>query len=141
MKTIITALIAIALTGCASMDAAHIAGQKAESDKFHDYTDVQVQQQANVGECFKKASTDVQIGFCALLAQGTGMASTFGGRPNATAIAPTTAQTVMGGLEKIVPYAAAASIVRSATSVQAKDPVIVTQPAPLVVQPEVIFAP
>lgn len=138
MKRLMICLAALALTACAAMDAAHIEGQKQDSAKFKEYTDVEYQKQVAVQECFKKASTDNQLSTCALMGVATGMASTFGGRPTATAIAPTTGQVIQGTVSAVAPYAAGASIVKSATAVQAKDPVVVTQPQPLVVRPEVV---
>lgn len=137
--------IAAALTGCASMDAAHLAGQQADGKKFADYTDVQMQQQAAVAACFGKASTDAQMAMCALMGQGLGMASTFGGRPTATTVAPTTMQAIGQTLEKVVPIGAAAwaasKISGNVSAVQAKDPVVVQQPAPLVVEPTIVEVP
>jgi hypothetical protein len=78
---------------------------------------------------------------CALFGQGVGMASTFGGRPTGTTIAPTTMQALGQTLETVAPYGAAAAIARSVASVQAKDPQVVTQPQPLVVRPEVVILP
>ncbi|MCK9515651.1 MAG: hypothetical protein WCZ20_01335 [Hydrogenophaga sp.] len=137
-KTTFLALAFLALSGCAALDAAHIEGQKQDAAKYSDYADVEYQKQVAVQECFKKAGSDTQIAFCAMFGQSTGMASTFGGRPTATAIAPTTGQMVKDTLTGVAPYAAAAAIVKSATSVQAKDPITVTQPEPVIVRPEVV---
>jgi hypothetical protein len=136
--TLIFVGLALALTGCAAFDAAHIEGQKQDAAKYKDYSDVEYQKQVAVQECFKKAGTDTQIAFCARVGQSTGMASTFGGRPTATAIAPTSGQMLKDTLTGIAPYAAAAAIVKSATNVQAKDPITVTQPEPVIVRPEVV---
>jgi hypothetical protein len=137
----VATLLATLLTGCASMDAAHIEGQRADAAKFKDYTDIQYQQAVAVQECFKKAATDVQIAMCAMLGQSTGLASTFGGRPTNTPIAPTTAQAVGRTIEKAVPLAAAAAVARSVADVQAKDPIVVNQPAPLIVEPTIVEVP
>jgi hypothetical protein len=139
MKRLVIFLTALFLTACASMDAAHIEGQKQDAAKFKDYTDVQYEQAVAVQECFKKANTDNQMAFCALMGTSTGMASTFGGRPTTTTIAPTTLQTIGGTVEKIAPVAGVASVVRNATGVSAQPPLIVEQPAPLIVRPEIII--
>ena len=143
MKRLAIFLTTLFLTACASMDAAHIEGQKQDAAKFREYTDVQYQQAVAVQQCFQKATTDNQIAYCALLGTSTGMASTFGGRPTTTTIAPTLAQTIQGTAQAIAPYAAGASIIRSATSVQAKDPIITpTQVVrPEIVRPEIITIP
>jgi hypothetical protein len=141
MKRFVIFLTALFLAACSSLDAAHIEGQKQDAKKFADYTDVQYQQAVAVQECFKKATTDNQIAFCALLGTSTGMASTFGGRPTTTTIAPTTLQTIGRTVEKIAPVAGIASVVRNATAVSAQQPLIVEQPAPLIVRPEVITIP
>lgn len=138
MKTLAAAFALLVLTACAGLDAAHIEGQKQDAAKYRQYSDVELAKQEAVSECFRKASTDNQLSTCAMLGMATGMASTFGGRPTGTAIAPTTAQAVMGGLEAVAPYGAAAAIANSVSKVQAKDPVVVNQPAPLVVRPEVV---
>lgn len=132
------AALSIALTGCAAFDAAHIEGQKQDAGKYRQYSDVELQKQIAVGACFAKASTDNQIAICALMGTATGMASTFGGRPTGTNIAPTTAQALGSTVEAVAPYGAAAAIAKSVAKVQAKDPVVVTQPEPLVVRPEVV---
>jgi hypothetical protein len=141
MKRFVIFLTALFLAACSSLDAAHIEGQKQDAKKFTDYTDVQYQQAVAVQECFKKATTDNQIAFCALLGTSTGMASTFGGRPTTTTIAPTTLQTIGRTVEKIAPVAGIASVVRNATAVSAQQPLIVEQPAPLIVRPEIITIP
>jgi hypothetical protein len=141
MKRIAIFLTALFLTACASMDAAHIEGQKQDAAKFREYTDVQYQQAVAVQQCFQKATTDNQMAYCALLGTSTGMASTFGGRPTTTTIAPTTLQTIGRTVEKIAPVAGIASVVRNATAVSAQQPLIVEQPAPLIVRPEIITIP
>jgi outer membrane lipoprotein SlyB len=138
MKSLIVALVAVGLTGCASLDAAHIEGVKHDAEKYRAYSEVETQKQVAVQECFRKASTDSQFGSCALMGVASGMAGTFGGRPTAATIAPTTGQLVQGTVNAIAPYAAAASIARSVADVQAKDPVVVEQQPPLVVRPEVV---
>ncbi|MEN6302005.1 MAG: hypothetical protein ABFD96_04730 [Armatimonadia bacterium] len=135
---LITTAIALALTGCASLDAAHIAGQQRDAEKFKQYSDVELQKQVAVEACFQKASTDNQMAICALMGTATGMASTFGGRPTNTSIAPTTGQVIQGTAAAVAPYGAAAAIANSVSKVQAKDPVVVNQPEPLVVRPEVV---
>jgi hypothetical protein len=139
------AVVALTLGGCAAMDAAHIAGQTNDTKKFTDYTDVQYQQQLAVQACFTKASTDNQIAMCALMGQGLGMASTFGGRPTTTTVAPTTMQALGDTIKGVAPAGfgawAAARIAGSVARVQAKDPVVVTQPAPLVVEPTIVEVP
>lgn len=130
--------LALALTGCAAFDAAHIEGQKQDAAKYRDYTDVEYQKQTNVQTCFNRATTDTQIAMCSMLGMATGMASTFGGRPTATAVAPTTGQVIQGAARTLAPYAAAASIANSVSKVQAKDPIITEQPAPVIVRPEIV---
>jgi hypothetical protein len=141
IRLILATLCAFALTACASMDAAHIEGQKADATKYQHYSDVELAKQTAVAACFTRATTDNQIAMCALFGQGVGMASTFGGRPTGTTIAPTTMQALGQTLETVAPYGAAAAIARSVASVQAKDPQVVTQPQPLVVRPEVVILP
>lgn len=143
MKAVLIALAALVLTGCASLDAAHIEGVKQDAEKYRAYSEVETQKQVAVQECFKKATTDSQFGSCALMGVASGMAGTFGGRPTATAIAPTAGQLVQGTVNAIAPYAAAASIARSVTNVQAKDPVTVPTEVvrPEIVRPEVITIP
>ena len=131
------AAVAAAVSGCANLDAAHIAGQEKDRAKYGDYSDVELQKQVNVGACFEKATTDNQIAYCALMGTATGMASTFGGRPTATAIAPTTGQVIKGTAEAIAPYAAAVGVARSVAGVQSKDPII-ANPTPTIVRPEVV---
>lgn len=126
------------LAACAAMDAAHIEGQKKDAEKYRQYSDVELQKQVAVEACFKKAATDNQIAICALMGTATGMASTFGGRPTGTNIAPTTAQALGSTVEAVAPYGAAAAIANSVSKVQAKDPVVVTQPEPVIVRPEVV---
>lgn len=133
-----TTLAALALAGCASLDAAHIEGQKQDAAKHKSYSDVELQKQTNVETCFNRATTDNQMAICALMGTATGMASTFGGRPTPTAIAPTTGQVLQGTAQAVAPYGAAAAIANSVSKVQAKDPVVVNQPEPLVVRPEVV---
>lgn len=136
---LITASLTIALlSGCAAMDAAHIEGQKQDASKYTSYSDVELQKQFNVETCFGRASSDVQIAMCALMGTATGMASTFGGRPTATAIAPTTAEVIKDTAKAVAPYGAAASIANSVSNVQSKDPVVVDSPAPVIVRPEVV---
>lgn len=130
--------VSLAMTGCAALDAAHIEGQKQDAGKYKQYSDVELQKQIAVEACFNKASTDNQIAICALMGTATGMASTFGGRPTGTNIAPTTMQAIGSTVEKVAPYGAAAAIAKSVANVQAKDPVVVNQPEPLVVRPEVV---
>ena len=143
MKTILKrvfflALAALALSGCAALDAAHIAGQAKDALKYQQYSDVELAKQEAVSECFRRASTDNQLSTCAMLGMATGMASTFAGRPTPTAVAPTTAQALGSSLEALAPYGAAAAIARSVSQVQAKDPVVVQQAPPVVVRPEVV---
>lgn len=133
IRLILATLCAFALTACASMDAAHIAGQNADATKYQHYSDVELAKQTAVASCFARAGTDNQIAMCALYGQGVGMASTFGGRPTGTTIAPTTMQAVGDTLKAVAPYGAAAAIASSVTSVQTKDPA-----PPLVVRPEVV---
>jgi len=140
-RTLALAAAALALTACASLDAAHIKGQEQDAKKYQHYSDVELQKQANVQACFNRASTDNQVATCALMGVATGMASTFGGRPTATAIAPTTGQVIKDTATAVAPYAAGASIVKSATAVQAKDPLVVQQPAPVIVEPTVVQVP
>jgi hypothetical protein len=146
----IAAFAALVLGGCAAMDAAHIKGQEYDAQKFRDYSDVELEKQRAVTACFTSAATalagagasDARIAMCALYGQGVGMASTFGGRPTGTTIAPTTAQAIGSTLEAVAPYGAAASIAKSVSKVQAKDPVVVEQPSPVVVtQPAPIIVP
>lgn len=132
---------ALALTACAGMDAAHMKGQEMDAQKYQHYSDVELEKQKAVSSCFEKASTDNQIAMCALYGQGIGMASTFGGRPTSTSIAPTTAQAVGRTLEKVAPVWGAVELGRSVSGVQAKDPLVVTQPAPVIVQPTIVEVP
>lgn len=132
------AVLSIAMSGCAYFDTAHIEGQKMDAAKYKQYSDVELQKQVAVEACFAKASTDNQINTCAMMGLATGMTSTFAGRPTATDIAPTTAQAIGATVEAVAPYGAAAAIAKSVAKVQAKDPVVVTQPEPLVVRPEVV---
>lgn len=138
MKMALIALVLLALTGCASMDAAHMEGVKQDAAKYQAYSEVETQKQVAVQECFKRAATDSQFGSCALMGVASGMAGTFGGRPTATTIAPTSGQLVQGTVSAIAPYAAAASIARSVADVQAKDPVVVEPQAPVIVRPEIV---
>jgi hypothetical protein len=138
MRLIIAILAAVLLPACASLDAAHIKGQEQDAAKYSTYSDVELQKQVNVETCFNQAKSDAQMAMCALMGTATGMASTFGGRPTPTAIAPTTGENIRGAIKDVAPYAAGAIIGRGLTRVQAKDPVIVEQPAPLVVRPEVV---
>lgn len=147
IRLILMTTAALALTACASFDAAHIAGQNADAQKYRDYSDVEMEKQRAVTACFTSAGTasatasDLRIAMCALYGQGVGMASTFGGRPTNTAIAPTTMQAVGGVVQAVAPYAAAAAIAKSVSQVQAKDPITVTQPEPVIVRPEVVQVP
>ncbi|GLS13610.1 hypothetical protein [Hydrogenophaga electricum] len=142
IKAALLAAVALAtLSGCAALDAAHIKGQEQDAAKYRAYSDVELQKQVNVQSCFDNARTDHQIAMCAMYGQGVGLASTFGGRPTATTIAPTTGQVIQGTATAVAPYAAGASIVKSATSVTSKDPVVVTQPEPTIVRPEVVIVP
>lgn len=134
-------LLALIASGCAGLDAAHIKGQEQDAAKYRAYSDVELQKQVNVQSCFDKANTDNQLATCALMGVATGMAGTFGGRPTTTAIAPTTGQVIKDTATAVAPYAAGASVVKSATGVSAKDPVVVTQPEPTIVRPEVIVVP
>ena len=138
MRLIIAALTILALTGCAALDAAHIEGQKQDAKKYTEYSDVELQKQTNVETCFNRATNSTEIAMCAMLGMGTGMASTFGGRPTITTIAPTTGQVIQGTVQTLAPYGAAASIANSVSKVQAKDPIITEQPAPVIVRPEVV---
>lgn len=141
---IVVAINAVmALTGCASLDAAHIEGQKRDAEKYRDYTDVEIEKQVGVQKCFDKATDASSAALCAMYGMATGMASTFGGRPTATTIAPTTGENIRGTARDVAPYAAGASAVRSVTNVQAKDPIVTpTQVVrPEVVRPEVILVP
>jgi hypothetical protein len=131
-------LCALALTGCASLDAAHIAGQRADQAKYEAFTDVQLEAQRGVTECFKRAATDVRLMACGMVAQAIGMANTFGGRPGATAIAPTTGQSLAGVARVVAPAWAAVEIARGVAAVQSKDPIVVEQPAPIIVRPDVV---
>jgi hypothetical protein len=140
-RTLSLAAAALALSACAPLDAAHIEGQKQDAAKYKQYSDVELAKQEAVSQCFARATTDNQIAMCALYGQGIGMASTFGGRPTGTTIAPTTAQAVGRTLEKVAPLAAAAAVARSVADVQAKDPQIIEQPAPLIVRPEIVRVP
>lgn len=133
---LIALALAAALPACASLDAAHIEGQKQDAKKYTDYSDVELQKQYNVETCFNNANTDHQVALCAMLGMGVGMASTFGGRPTTTTIAPTTGQVIKGTVQAVAPYGAAASIANSVSNVQAKDPI--KQPAPVIVRPEVV---
>ena len=139
-RTLILAAVAATalLAGCSAFDAAHIKGQEQDAAKYRAYSDVELQKQVNVQSCFDKASTDNQLATCALMGVATGMAGTFGGRPTATAFAPTTGQVLKDTATAVAPYAAGAAIVKSATAVQAKDPVVVNQPEPVIVRPEVV---
>jgi hypothetical protein len=141
MRLIIAILAAVLLPACASLDAAHIKGQEQDAAKYSTYSDVELQKQVNVETCFNQAKSDAQMAICALMGTATGMASTFGGRPTPTAIAPTTGENIRGTAQAIAPYAAGASVIRSATGVQAKDPIITpTQVVrPEIVRPEVII--
>lgn len=138
MRMIIAAITTLALTGCAALDAAHIEGQKQDAKKYTDYSDVELQKQTNVETCFKRATNSTEIAMCSMLGMATGMASTFGGRPTTTTIAPTTGQVIQGTAQTVAPYGAAASIANSVSKVQAKDPIITEQPAPVIVRPEVV---
>lgn len=129
---------AMSLTACASFDAAHIEGQKADAAKYQAYSDVELAKQSSVSNCFARANTDNQLATCALMGVATGMASTFSGRPTSTNIAPTTMQAIGTTAEKLAPYGAAASIAKSVSNVQSKDPVIVQQADPVVVRPEIV---
>ena len=141
IRLIATLCAALALSACAGLDAAHMKGQEMDAQKYQHYSDVELAKQQAVSECFTKASTDNQIAMCALYGQGIGMASTFGGRPTGTTIAPTTAQAVGRTLEKVAPLAAAAAVARSVADVQAKDPIVVNQPAPVMVEPTIVAVP
>lgn len=132
---LLIATITLLFTGCAAMDAAHIEGQKQDAKKYTDYSDVELQKQTNVEICFGRATSDVQIAMCSMLGMATGMASTFGGRPTTTTIAPTTGEIIKGTVKAVAPYGAAASIANSVSNVQAKDPVITE---PTIVRPEVV---
>lgn len=135
MYRIALTIFAAALTGCAAMDAAHIAGQLHDATKYTNYSDVELQKQINVSSCFAHARTDNQTNTCAMMGVATGMASTFGGRPTQTAIAPTTGQVIKDTAIGVAPYGAAAAIARSVGNVQAKDPIVTpTQ----VVRPEIV---
>ena len=138
MRLITASLTIAVLSGCAAMDAAHIEGQKQDASKYKVYSDVELQKQTNVETCFGRATSDVQIAMCSMLGMATGMASTFGGRPTATAIAPTTGEIIKDTAKAIAPYGAAASIANSVSNVQSKDPVVVDAPAPVIVRPEVV---
>lgn len=137
-KTLIALITAASLTGCAMFDAAHIEGQKADASKYKQYSDVELAKQNAVAACFARANTDNQLAYCALFGQSVGMASTFGGRPTGTNIAPTSMQALGSALETVAPYAAAAAIAKSVSNVQSKDPVVVQQAEPVVVRPEIV---
>lgn len=138
MRMIIAAIAAAILPACAALDAAHIEGQKQDAKKYTDYSDVELQKQTNVQTCFNRATNSTEIAMCSMLGMATGMASTFGGRPTTTTIAPTTGQVIQGTAQTLAPYGAAASIANSVSKVQAKDPIITEQPAPVIVRPEVV---
>jgi hypothetical protein len=141
IRLIATLCAALALSACAGLDAAHMKGQEMDAQKYQQYTDVELAKQQAVSECFTKASTDNQIAMCALYGQGIGMASTFGGRPTGTTIAPTTGQVIKDTAKVVAPVWGAVEIGRSVSGVQAKDPIVVQQPAPVIVEPTIIEVP
>jgi phage shock protein PspC (stress-responsive transcriptional regulator) len=142
MKALIIGL-ALLLTGCASMDAAHIEGVKQDAAKYQEYSRIELQKQAAVRACFNVAHTDNQVAMCAMMGVATGVASTFGGRPTPITIAPTSGQLIQGTVSAVAPYAAAAAIAKSVAEVQAKDPIVTpTQVVrPEIVRPEIITIP
>ena len=141
IRTTLTACVALALTACAGLDAAHMKGQEMDAQKYQHYSDVELQKQTNVQSCFNRATTDNQIATCALMGVATGMASTFGGRPTGTSIAPTTGQVIKDTAKVVAPVWGAVEIGRSVSGVQAKDPIVVQQPAPVIVEPTIIEVP
>lgn len=136
--TVLFAAAAMLAAGCAGLDAAHIKGQEIDRSKYTDYTDVEVEKQIGVQKCFERATDAASTAVCAMYGTATGVASTFGGRPTGTAIAPTSGQVFRDTITGVAPYAAAAAVVKSATGVQAKDPVVVQQPEPVIVRPEIV---
>jgi len=141
MKRILTLCAALALSACAAFDAAHIEGQKQDAAKYKQYSDVELAKQEAVSQCFARATTDNQLATCAMLGMATGMASTFGGRPTGTTLAPTTAQVIKDTAKAVAPVWGAVELGRSVSGVQAKDPIVVQQPAPVIVEPTIIEVP
>ena len=142
IKPFFLILAAGVLSGCASLDASHIAGQRADADKYTAYTDIELEKQKVARECFAQAGgSDVRFVACAMMGQSTGIVSTFAGRPTETRVAPTFGQTVVEGVKSVAPYAAAAVVANSVAGKLGRDPVVVNAPEPIIVRPEVITIP
>jgi hypothetical protein len=130
--------------GCA-FDAAHMKGQEESRIQYHLYSDVEMQKQINVQSCFNTATTEMQTAICAMLAQSTGITSTFAGRPNQTVLAPTTGQIIGQTVQTVAPlalgtYGAVKAVEALAAHPKTVNPVIVEQPAPIIVEPFVVPA-
>jgi hypothetical protein len=160
MKAALTSMIAaLALAGCGSTltNGDKISDFKASADAnaqmYDSQADVMWNAQEAVKACYKKATTDVQIMACAMHGQSANYSQAMAGRP-APNRNPQTAPEVAGDTGKAAVKAVAntagvvgvanavadglSNTVAANASVQAKDPVVVTQPQPLVVRPEVV---
>lgn len=126
------------------------ASADANAKMYSDQADVMWNAHEADKKCFEKATTDNQIAFCTLGAQTTKFTQAMSGRPTpnrnpSTGVEETgaTVRSVGGdvaGAAKTVGVAkAAASAVKSTVDAQsAVQTTVVTQPAPLVVRPEVV---
>jgi hypothetical protein len=130
--------------GCASFDAAHIEGQRQAAAQYKHYSDVAMQTQVSVQSCFKTATTEMQTAICAMLAQSSS-ANALAGRPDQKVLAPTTGQIIGQTVQTVAPlalgaYGAVKAVEALAAHPKTVNPVIVEQPAPIIVDPFVVPA-
>lgn len=153
MKRFATLSVALLLAACTSInpDGSKTTDFKASVDAnakmYEAQADVQFEAQKNVTACFNKASTDVQIMACSMMGQTTNFSQAMGGQPTpnrnpttgvegATAVGTTAVKVTGAG---VVAHAVAKGV-KSATDVQAKDPIVVNQPEPVIVRPEIVHS-
>lgn len=126
------------------------ASSDANAKMYSDQADVMYNAHEADKKCFEKATTDTMIAFCTLGAQTTKFTQAMSGQPTpnrnpSTGVEETGATVrsvggnVAGAAKAVGVASAAASAVKSTVDAQsAVQTTVVTQPAPLVVRPEVV---
>lgn len=160
MKRLAILTIVVTLAGCSTVsklaNGDEVTDFKASADANAEIAkanaDVHYEQQQALKECYKQATTDIRFVACAMQGQSTNTSQHTAGRPStnrnptsgteANADVAKTAVNVTGAaVGAAVIGKAVSDVVKSTSAVQAKDPVVVTQPEPVIVQPTIITVP
>lgn len=154
-----TIRISLALTACVAMSACSTVSKLKNGDEVTDFkasadanaamyeaqADVMGMAHEAIGECNKKAASDLQFAFCTMQAQVVNLSQALSGKPqpnrnpmSGTEANAEGAKAAIGAATTLgtagIAAGVAKTVINGSNAVKAKDPVVVTQPAPIIVE-------